>query len=255
MAYDEHDGLLARMYDADYARIRTPSGDVDFYRTRARDSGGPVLELGCGTGRILVPIARDGIDITGLDSSRAMLERCRANLDAQGLDAPLHRGDMRAFELGRRFRLITIPFRALGHVEDVEGQLATLACVRRHLEPGGLLVFDVFQPQPRYLAEAWGPRCDSDREEDGVTVRRFASARPHVATQTTEVTFRWEWEGADGAKREETVDFVLRWYHRFEIEHLLARAGFALEAVHGDFAGSPLEDASGEMVFLARPAR
>lgn len=252
MVYDEHDGLIARMYDADYGRIRTPSGDVEFYRARARAAGGPVLEIGCGTGRILVPLARDGVDVTGLDSSTAMLERCRAHLEREGLQAPLHRADMRAFDLGRRFRLVTIPFRALGHVENVEGQVATLAGVARHLEPGGRLVFDLFQPNPKYLAQAWGPRCDCEREEDGVTVRRYASARPHLATQTTEVTFRWEWEHPDGTTRSETAEFVMRWYHRFEVEHLLARAGFDLESVHGDFAGGALDDDSPEMVFTAR---
>src|ERR1022692_1481704 len=95
----------------DLAPVYQQRADKDFYLARAHEAQGPVLELGCGTGRILLPIAQAGVDITGLDASSAMLDICRARLDAAGLAAPLVTGDMRTFDLGRKFALIAIPFR------------------------------------------------------------------------------------------------------------------------------------------------
>src|SRR6476469_2162090 len=115
--------------------MRDPSGDAAFYRGLARDAGGPVMEPGCGTGRVLLPIAALGIPCVGVDASPAMLAALRAKSPPPNLE--LVEARMETFDLGeRRFRLITCPFRAFQHMLDVPSQLATLANVRRHLAPG-----------------------------------------------------------------------------------------------------------------------
>jgi SAM-dependent methyltransferase len=99
-----------------------------------------VLELGCGTGRTLIPIARAAIDCVGLDASPAMLRLLREKVP----ELEVVEGDMRSFDLARRFRMITMPFRGLSHMLDVDAQLGCLACVKRHLAPDGVFAFDVF---------------------------------------------------------------------------------------------------------------
>ena len=152
MAYpSDYARLIARNYDASYAVSREPSGDARFYRELAHEVGGPVLELGCGTGRILLPIARDGIECVGLDSSREMLDVLDSKSPPANVKTVL--AEMERYDLGaQRFRLISCPFRGLSHLLEVDAQLAALACVRRHLAPGGVFAFDVFDPKPENLA-------------------------------------------------------------------------------------------------------
>jgi len=252
MPYDEHDAFIAKVYDGDYTHFRTPSGDVDFYVEEARRSGGPVAEFGCGTGRILVPTAEIGIEIAGVDSSPAMLARARARLAGRDLPATLHEGDMRDFDLRRTFALVTIPFRAIAHVLDADGHVRLFRNMRNHLAPEGRLVFDFFQPNLKFLAEPREEKLDFEREEDGRKIRRFHSAVPHPWSQVTDVTFRWEIEDAGGAVEEHRVDFPMRWFYRFELEHVLARAGLVVESILGGFDGAPLGEDSREMIFVAR---
>jgi len=242
-------GKIAEMYDGDYALHRTPSGDVEFYVEEAKRSGGPVLELGCGTGRVLVPTAEAGIDICGLDLSETMLAKARVKRD--GLN--LHRGDMRSFDLGRRFRLITIPFRALSHVDTAEDHLRVFANVRKHLEDDGRFVFDVFFPSYEHLAQDDTDTLGFEREENGRKIRRYFSTQRHASTQMMDCRFRWEIEEASGAVEEFSEEFTMRWFFRYELEHALARSGFRVESLWGDFDRSPLHDDSKEMIFSARP--
>jgi len=250
MPYHGDESAIARCYDGDYAALRTPSGDVAFYVEEALRAGGPVLELGCGTGRILVPSAQAGARMTGLDFSETMLRQLRAKLP----EADVHVGDMRAFDLKRRFALVTIPFRALGHVHETAGQLAVFRNVSRHLAPGGRVIFNFFQPDPNYLVGPQPERLDVEHRDGDVTVRRYSTTVPHVWKQVTDVAMRWEIEGGDGAIEHRAATFPMRWYHRFELEHLLARAGLAVEALYGAFDRSPVGPDTGELIFVARPA-
>ncbi|MGQ0612466.1 MAG: class I SAM-dependent methyltransferase [Planctomycetaceae bacterium] len=254
MAYES--GLIAEFYDGDYAAFRTPSGDVAFYVEEGQRSGGPVLELACGTGRVLLPIARAGVEIVGVDLSGSMLEKARAALAGETAAVrarvTLHEGDLRGFVAGRTFPLVTIPFRPIAHLLDTASQLAAFRNARSHLAPGGRLVFDFFHPDPRFLMEPRPERLDLERQEGTRRIRRFSTATPHLASQTTEVTFRWEIEEIGGGRREERISFAMRWYHRFELEHLLARCGLEVETLYGDFGRGPFRDDSKEMLFVAR---
>ncbi len=149
-----HEIGFPELYDAIYA----DRDDIGFWQALAADANGPVLELGCGTGRVLLPLARAGLEITGLDFSAAMLARCRARL---GAEPPEVRGrvrlveaDMTSFDLGRRFAAITCPFGGFQQLRTVEQQLACLDRCREHLLPGGTLVLDLPNPDPAPAAYA-----------------------------------------------------------------------------------------------------
>jgi SAM-dependent methyltransferase len=165
------------LYDA--VPLYAARADVPFYVTEATQADGEVLELGCGTGRVLLPIARTGAAITGLDASRAMLERCRANVAREPAAVrdrvTLHEADASAFALGRRFPLIIAPFRVMQHLVTIDDQLRFLDAVGRHLAPGGHFVFDVFNPNLSALVSHDGQEREDTPETalpDGRTMRR-----------------------------------------------------------------------------------
>jgi SAM-dependent methyltransferase len=244
---------IAKNYDAEYAVIRDPSGDRAFYAALARASGGPVLELGCGTGRVLLPIAEVGIPSVGLDLSANMLDVLRGKKPPANLE--LVRASMTDFDLGAgRFKLIFAAFRAFQHLCTVEEQLAALACIRRHLAPGATLAFDVFAPDLARTAIEDEPEAEDLRAPDGdEEIRRFVKVRRDLATQVMTIGMRHErWRA--GAKLEEGAsELRLRWFHRYELEHLLARAGLAIEALYGGFDRGPYT-AKREMIVIARAA-
>lgn len=247
--YSEYDDeVTARYYDAAYAALPTLGPDVEFYRTLADESGGPVLEIGCGTGRVLEAIASDGHECTGLDASRQMLERCRARLPER---VRLVRADMREFHLAARFALVFCAFRAFQHLDPVEEQLRCLACVREHLAPGGRFAFDVFNPRLDRLALDEEPEAPDLRfEQDGEQIVRYASVVRDRARQSMRVHFRYERRADERVVGNDHAEFTMRWFHRYELVHLLARAGFTARIL-GDFDGSPVGRDSPSFVVVA----
>src|SRR5437899_570607 len=143
-----YDSFIADYYD-ESPIVKGRLQDVAFYRDAVRDFGDPILELGCGTGRITMALAEAGKRITGLDLSGRMLERAVKKRGALRVEARerVHfvQGDMAGFDLGEKFRLVIIPFRPFQHLLEVRQQLDCLECVRKHLASGGRLVLDAFQ--------------------------------------------------------------------------------------------------------------
>jgi SAM-dependent methyltransferase len=236
--------------------------DIAFFVEAASNAGGPVLELGCGTGRVLIPTARAGVPIVGFDLSPQMLEACRRRLDAEPAAVRsrvrLVQGDMRDFELGEAFNLVTMPFRPFQHLLTVEDQLSCLGSVRRHLVDGGALILDLFNPSLEALTSpARGEECGHEPEfvmEDGRRVRRcYKVLADDLIGQTRHVEMIYHVTHPDG-RTERLVDSLkLRYLFRFEAEHLLARAGFAVEHAYGDYNKTPLgSTCPSELVFVAR---
>jgi SAM-dependent methyltransferase len=253
--------FLAELYDLvpAYAKRR----DLDFYVDLCRDANGTVLELGCGTGRVLIPIAAAGVEIVGLDLSPHMLAKCRQNLESQPeavrSRTELVQADMTSFDLGEQFAAVIIPFRPFQHLVAVENQLACLRCVHRHLQPGGILAFDLFQVLFEKITD---PRRAEESEDlpefelpDGRRMRRCNRfAATHRAEQYNDVELIYYLAHPDGRTERLVQEFPFRYFFRYEVEHLLARTGFDLEAIYGDFDKSPLADGSPEMIFVARKA-
>jgi SAM-dependent methyltransferase len=250
---DEYGPVAARYYDAAHGNI-AGRHDVAFYRDLARASGGPVLELGCGTGRVLLPIAHDGIACVGLDAHDAMLDALRAKEPPPNLR--LVRGPMQGFDLGEeRFALIFSAFRAFQHLYTVEDQLACLTAVRRHLAPGGRFAFDVFNPDlTRLAAHSEDISEDASFTDGNDTIARWIGIERDYTTQTQQVTVRYVRTRGTKTLQAEEETFGMRWFFRFELEHLLARAGLAIEALYGDFDRRPFEGDSPEIVLVTRAA-
>jgi SAM-dependent methyltransferase len=257
---DEY-AAIAEFYD--HVGLYRDRPDVDFFVDAALDAGSPILEIGSGTGRVLIPTARAGIAIVGLDSSPSMLAVCRRRLAqepaAVGSRIELVAGDMRAFDLGRSFTLVTVPFRPFQHLVTTEDQLACLASIRRHLRPGGRLILDLFNPSLEALTRPVGEVSAPDAEftlPDGRRVtRRYRITARDFAAQVNHVEMLYEIIHPDGREERLVHAFSMRWLYRFEAEHLLARAGYRVEQVYSGYDRSPFGSRyPGELILVASRA-
>jgi len=252
--------IAADLYDYVVPYANRP--DVAFYVDAAREAAGPVLEIGCGTGRVLIPTARAGVEIAGLDASPEMLAVCRTRLSVEPPEiqsrATLVHGDMRTFDLGRRFALATIPFRPFQHLLTVEDQLACLQSIHRHLTPDGRLVLDLFNPSIDLLANhPLGVESGHEPEftaPDGRRVNRcYRTVAQDRFNQIGSHELIYDVTHPDGRQERLVHAFPLRYLFRYEAEHLLARAGFTVEHLYSDYSRSPYgAHYPGELIFVAR---
>ena len=258
-ARDEY-ARIADLYD--HVGLYRDRTDIAFYVERADASGGPVLELGCGTGRVLIPTARAGLRITGLDASPSMLDVCRQRLggepDAVQQRVELVHADMRDFDLGREFALVTIPFRPFQHLLSVEDQLACLTCIRRYLVRGGTLILDLFNPSLDALAnrptgEEFGEEPEFSAPDGRRVTRRHRIVSHDRFAQVNQVELIYYVVHPDGREERLVHAFSMRYLFRFEVEHLLARAGFQLEHVYAGYDRSPYGSTyPGELIVVSR---
>jgi SAM-dependent methyltransferase len=225
---------IARLYDP---WSRSVTEDVDFYVGLAREAGGPVVELGVGTGRIAVPTAEAGVRVIGVDSSPGMLDVCRGRAVAAGVEEllDLRLGDLRWPPVEELVGLVTCPFRAYLHLHDDGERLDALAAARALLVPGGRLAFDVFEPGAEDVADTQGRWLE---REPGI----FERADWDLETRMLTLSVR----GPDGA-----TTMALAWLSPGEWRDLIERAGLEVEAHYGWFDRRPY--AGGEdSVFVAR---
>lgn len=252
--------FLAEFYD--HVVPHQSRSDVAFFVDMAQRYGGPVLELGCGTGRVLIPTARAGTEIVGLDASPLMLTVCRNKVlkepeAVQAKVSDLIQGDIREFDLGRKFNLVSIPFRPFQHLLTVNDQLSCLRSIHRHLSDTGRLILDVFNPSLPHLSSEISP-IETDEGEftmpDGRIIRRRVRivGRDYFA-QTIDSEMIYDVAHPTGAEERLVHRFQFRYLFRYEIEHLLARCGFELEEIYADYDKSPYGSKyPGELIAVAR---
>jgi SAM-dependent methyltransferase len=253
-----YDNFIAEYYDS--SPVVTGRVDVGFYVDSAKEFGGPILELGCGPGRITVSIAQAGGKITGLDLSPKMLAQAEEKIAAlpadQRANVELVQGNMTDFELAKRFRLAIIPFRPFQHLLDVQQQLDCLGCIHKHLQPNGHLILDLFQTDARRMhdPEFLEEQQVSQYEMPGGRKVRLTErvVAYHRAEQRNDVEMIYHVSHADGREERLTMAFPFRYFFRYEVEHLLARSGFTVKETFGNFDRSPLRDSSPEMIFVAQ---
>jgi SAM-dependent methyltransferase len=225
---------IAELYDPWSASVVE---DVAFYLEEARRSGGPVLELGVGTGRIAVPIAADGIRVIGIDSSRAMLEVCARRAALAGVTLDLRVGDLREPPVTERVPLVICPFRSLLHMHTDEDRLGVLGAAYDLLLPGGRFVFDVFTPDADDIAQTQGKWLE---REPGI----FEHALWDESERTLTLTVRDD-------ERETTM--ALAWLSPDEWRGLLGQVGFEIEACYGWFDRTPYKGRE-DTVWVSRRA-
>jgi len=223
---------IARLYDPWSASV---TEDVEFYVEEARTSGGPVVELACGTGRISVPVAKAGIHVIGVDASAGMLEVAREYAASERVSVDLRLGDMREPPVEERVPLVLIPFRSLLHMTTEPDRLRALSAANELLVPGGRLVFDVFAPSADDIEDTHGRWLE---REPGILER----ADWDEGKRTLTLSVR---------RGEEASSMLLAWLSPPEWRQLLDRAGFEVDAQWGWFDRRPY--AGGEdVVFAAR---
>ncbi|MFN2519573.1 MAG: class I SAM-dependent methyltransferase [Candidatus Limnocylindria bacterium] len=244
----------AALYDLDNDAPLSAGGpgtdDVEWFRALAQRLGGPVLEIGCGTGRIAVPLALDGHRVVGIDRSAAMLSRARRRSGA-AVGVEYREGDAVALALGEKFQLIVIAFNTFLEFEP-EGRAACLASVRAHLLPRGRVALDVFQPDPTGTGAAEGLLVEDWTRRDPLTgheVTKFTSSR--TSAERTLVSVRYDEVGDDRSVRRMQRRVTLHHLYRREAELLFAQAGLPIESVHGDFDGSPAGEHSARLLIVA----
>jgi SAM-dependent methyltransferase len=234
-------------------------GDIElglsFYTGLAKAANGPVLDIACGTGRILLPCLQAGVEIEGLDLFAGMLTRLREKASALGLKPVLHQADMSSFGLSRRYALIIIPFNAFAHNLTTDTQLSCLRTCREHLQPGGLLAFDGAFPGNYWIGAETGSRvleAEISHPETGLPVRMW-DTRTFDRVQQLQYSYN-EIEMLDANGKimaTHPSKTTVRWTYKPEMELLLRGSGLARWEILGDFEGKPLEQETDAMIVKA----
>ena len=243
MLYDHPD-----LYDA----LLRPEAHVAHYAALAERHAGPVLELACGTGQITVPLARGSRQVVGLDTSRPMLDAAEQRAARAGVKVAWVEADMRVFELGTAFGLVFIARNSLLHLSDPADFARTLTAVHRHLLPGGVFAFDVFNPDVRRLAHPVGERMPVMRApsaEHGELVVE-ATHDYDAATQVNRATW---YISTPGRPDRWVTPLHLRCIFPQELPLLLAASGFRLVRRSGDLDGSAFTSSSRRQVCVCEP--
>ena len=247
----------AALYDYEYRRRRV---DVTFYRELARrlKPDAPILDMGAGSGRLALPLARDGHPVVALDQSPAMLDRLRQRLQkapaavACRIDPQM--GDLRTFELGKRFDLAVAAFNVVEHLYTRVEMAAFLARVAEHLTPDGLLAFDVQMPDFRWLARDPERRWARTRFTHPTTGKQIVYSTNHDYDPVTQIALiRIYYEPVDGGPAR-VVKLSQRKFFPAELEALLATSGFRIVERYGDFAGAELDGAAMSQVMVCKLA-
>lgn len=249
----------AQFYDAYFTGVE---GEVDFYVDEAADVGGPVLELGCGTGRVLLPIARSGVEVVGLDRSPQLLAVLREKLGGEEETTAgrvrLVEADMVDFSLEQTVAAAFIPYRSFQHLLDRQDQERALHAIGQHLEEGGRLVFNTYDPlgdiAREGLASPMRKDLDFFDERTGRAVVVYYSRQVDPQVQIIEQELLFEEFDEEGVSLGRWLSVLqLRWTPQGEMAHLLERCGFHVDALYGDFEGAPYPG-YGEQVWVASRA-
>lgn len=252
--------LSAELYD-----ISVPdwNGEIDFYRELAREAkarGQSILEVACGTGRVSLRLAQEGVNIVGTDLSEDMLKVARSKSENVP-NVRWERGDMRSLDLDETFGLIIIPGHSFQFMCTPEDQVKALETFKRHLLPGGTLVVHLDHQNVKWLGELRGELGgvfeagkDVRHPRTGHIIRRAHAWTYEPSTQNATVISKWEEIGEDGSVLQTWTrnPMTLHCVFRFEMEHLLARTGFENVAVYGDFFKNELKDESSDMIWVAQ---
>lgn len=250
----------AKYYDGAYGSMDLT--DASFYVDLAKQVGGPVLEIGCGTGRVLLPTARAGIQIHGLDNSRPMLDVLQGKAGRESADVQkritLHSGDMRDFRLNRTFSLVTSPFRPMQHIFTVADQVAALKSAAAHVAKEGILAFDVFFPKferlpsgigEEQLETEWSPASET------IIRRYYRKDALDKINHSLSLTFIFRTYRNGELIREESEPLKMSFYTYPHLRALFLMAELEPIAEYGSFARTPLDDKAEEMIFLLRSKR
>jgi len=242
--------FVVRFYDVVYHQLRSHV-DEAYFLEQIAGARGKVLEIGVGTGRLFSQALKNGADIYGLDTSDKMIEKAREKVPPEQHHRLLFQNAV-TMQLPHRFALILAPFRVFAHLIDVNDQLSCLSRIREHLEPGGCFIFDMFIPDLNVLAKGIPEQVDFEGEyEKGNKLIRITSANYDLSRQIGNVQMKFKWD-ENGLKHEAVWKFPMRFYFRYELEHIVRLANLELEAIYGDYQGNPINEASTDFILVCK---
>ena len=244
----EYPASIARFYDLIYHKVRS-TVDLEFYMEHIRETKGPVLEIGAGTGRLFSAALDSGTDIYAVEPSPAMLDILRSKVD-HAFHSRIQDTNAGSFRFEQKFDLILAPFRVFSHIPTVEEQLKALNNIHTHLSDNGRFIMDLYVPDPGMLASGLKNLKDFDEEfSPGNRVSRTVSMHADIVNQVSHVTMTLAWNEGD-RKYEDTWKMEMRFYHRYELEHLLKLSKLKLVEFLGDFSGNTLSADSKEFILI-----
>ena len=245
--------LIAPFYDIEHAHF---DEDVNLYINYAKLSGGPLLELACGSGRLLVPLALEGYELTGVDSSRSMLNLARHALEQAGVadQCTLVQENIHTMHLGQKFRLAFIALGSFGHVSTRQEQRQVLAVVRDHLFIGSRFILDISNDDVRYMEQLSGQVLHQGtwKRDNATLLSHFVSPSSSPTDHILELTHFYDEHRQGEAVQRTVVTTHLYLFEKNELELLLEEAGFAINNVFGDYELNPFEHESPRMIFVAQ---
>jgi len=246
----EYPKNFARFYDTICHQIRV-GVDHDFHINEIKQTKGKVLEIGVGTGRFFTDALNTGADIYGIDISKPMIDVLLGKLNKK----EHHRISIQSitdFNFDFQFDLIIAPFRVMMHVLEKDEQLKALNNAYKHLAPGGRFIFDIFIPDLKQLITGLNNHTDFDGEyEPGKKLKRIVSTQPDLINQIINIHFRFEWDENNKLMHEDW-DFLLHFFFRFELEHLIERSEFTNYKILGDYNGNELNEKSKEFIVICQ---
>jgi len=242
---------IAPFYDIEHAQF---DEDLDMYRNFAELSGGKILELACGSGRLLLPLARDGFQVMGVDTSVAMLKLAEHALAEAGVGGrcQLVQQDMCTLQLPHKFRLAMIALGSFGHIVRRVQQQQALAAIRAHLSPGATFVLDISNEDARYMEHLSGQMLHQGtwQQADGSYVTHFLSPASSNTHHLLDLTHFYEVHRQGEAVRRTVSQTSLYLFERNETELLLEHAGLHVKEVYGTYEFGPYEHDSPRMIFI-----
>jgi len=246
---DAYPEFIARFYDVIYAHLRTV--DRDFFLNEILGTKGRVLEVGVGTGRFFLDALSRRADIYGIDVSATMLEQLKKKLEPAHHHRVFHQ-DARTLKLDKKFDLVVAPFRVFSHLINIDDQLQALNSIYDHLNPGGRFIFDLYVPDLKILQTGIRNETDFDGEyAPGKKLKRVVSAEPDLISQVNKVTMTLTWD-EEGGQKTSSWQLLMRFYFRYELEHLVARSRLKLEHIYGDYEGHELTSESRDFIVVCR---
>jgi SAM-dependent methyltransferase len=246
--------VLSQFYDLEYSVF---DADLDMYRQFAERARGPILELGCGTGRVLEALLDIQHPVVGIDTSAAMLDVARNRLAGR---VTLVERDMRACAdpptlPDAPYSFVLSAINTFLHLTDVRSQIATLESVRRITTPGGVMLLDLFVPDPAYIATLDGRLILEFQHqfENGERLDKWVARLHDLASQLIETTIYFDVTSSDGVVRRLVDHYATRYVHLYELEHLLSRTGWDLVSLFGGYDLEPFASDSERILALATP--
>jgi SAM-dependent methyltransferase len=225
--------------------------DNEYFQNEIQRSGGKILEIGVGTGRLFINALNKGADIHGLDISESMLEILYRKLQ-RDQHYRISQQNIINFSFDFKFDLIIAPFRVIMHLLNKEEQIKAIDNVYNHLNSNGRFIFDAFVPDLNQLIKGINNQMDFEGEYDsGQKIRRFVSTFPDLINQTIQVNFHLEWEEKNELKHDDWI-LPLRFFFRYELEHILERTKFEKYKIYGDYKGSELNKESKDFIIICK---